>query len=155
MRSCEGVFFQFSGCPHTSPVLYYVLLLGCPCTNLVGNLLERKTLVAIAKQKLTPIVKGPMCEPRVILRLIVGLPLYKPCKKYTGKKNLAIILQNISARPPLSEWERERERNAWVLKRISLYIYLNNQEEGKNQCNGFDSILTYIHPWEWCILIGQ
>ena len=44
-------------------------------------------------------VKGPMCEPRVMLLcLLVGLSLYKPCRKSTGKKNLAIILQNISAR---------------------------------------------------------
>ena len=47
LRACGGVFLKF---------------LGCPRTNLVGNLPERKTLVAIAKQKLTPIVKRPMCK---------------------------------------------------------------------------------------------
>ena len=111
---CGGVFFS---------VVVGLQFLGCPCTNPVGNLPERRTLHVIAKQpKLTPIlIKGPMCNG--------GLSLYKPCRKSTGKPCNHVakyfgatyyILAHRVLGPTVERDDRERETLEY--RNISIYI---------------------------------
>ena len=108
--------------PRVLMFLLLCLLVGLPLYKPCRKSTGKKNPCCNCKTKTDPIVKGPMCEPRVILRLIVGLSLYKPGRKSTGKKNLAIISQNISARR-VACWDRplrERERETLEYQNTSI-----------------------------------
>ena len=108
-----------------NPVLYcYVFLLGCPCTNLVGNLPERKTLAILQLQNKS----WPRSSKDVFLCCYVFL-LGCPCTNLLGNLPERKTLQSsrkIFRR--VDRWEREREmleyRNAFP-RIYSIYSQKN------------------------------